>query len=197
MIYLGHGHYAREAKGNHLQYSQATNGIIDTEDVCKKTSYTEAQKDMFCFYSQEARFGAPESDLRWVWMYTCNFLNSIEDIGNDDGYTNNDGNYYVYDSQLAQMMTGAHIVMGYASRATLCDTMAERFSEYLYQGIPICEAYKMAGIYGETEAAPERHYQKIMYIPQAQYETVYSPQIHYEYDASDIIIEKWCIQDGY
>ena len=32
---------------------------------------------------------------------------------------------------------------------------------------------------------------------EAELETIYSPQIHYEYDASDVIIEKWCIQDGY
>ena len=50
---------------------------------------------------------------------------------------------------------------------------------------------------GETNVATENHYQKILYIPQARYETIYSPAVHYEYDASDVIIVKRCIQDAY
>jgi hypothetical protein len=49
----------------------------------------------------------------------------------------------------------------------------------------------------ETELKPihDHHVQKVMYIPQASSETIYSPKIQYEYDASDVRIITQDIQD--
>lgn len=186
MIYMGHGHYAENAKGNHIQYSYSTDGFSDYTDICDNDAYDEIDKDTFCFYTSEAHFGSASSDLRWVWMYTCNFLHAKEDDGYD--YNSDNDNDYVTNAMLVEMMTGAHIVMGYASQSYLCDPMAEKFAEYLRSGETIIRSYFQAGRDGEASATGDHHIQKILYIPQAEHETIYSPPVHYEYDASDVVI---------
>ena len=196
MIYIGHGHPAHNTKGNHIQYSHATDGTVDITDICENDAYTQTQKDKFCVYANEVNFGSSTSDLRWVWMYTCNFLHAKEDNNDADSNSSND-NDYVTNAMLIKMMTGAHIVMGYASRATLCDAMAEDFATYLRNGDSIYDAFFKAGHTGEGSVESKNHYQKILYIPQARYETIYSPQVRYEYDASDVKIVKRNIHDDY
>ena len=87
--------------------------------------------------------------------------------------------------------------MGYASRATLCDAMAEDFAEYLRNGMPIVDAYFKAGNTGEKSVETKNHYQRVLYIPQARYETIYSPAVRYECDESDVLIRTRNIQDEY
>ena len=180
MIYIGHGYSAYSNRGNYLHYYCTSAGISHADD-CKNDAYN--------VYSQEVSFGSSESKLRWVWLYTCNFLHTQEDNNENDSNTTNDHNY-VTNATLVNMMDGAHIVMGYASRATLCDTMAVHFATYLQEGMPIYEAYLLAGYTGEASDEPVNHYQKILYIPQARYETIYSPMVRYNYDPSDVEIFK-------
>ena len=62
--------------------------------------------------------GSPAGNTqRWVWMYTCNFLNSYEDsvVFSDNNIMN--VNNFVTDADLKAMMGGAHIVLGYATTA--------------------------------------------------------------------------------
>ena len=47
--------------------------------------------------------------------------------------------------------------------------------------------------YGGTDAS---HIQKVMYIPQAEFETIYSPQIHYDYEPEDVIVRQRYIKEG-
>lgn len=165
MIYIGHGHAAHNAYGNHLHYDCAGEGVCHTSNEAKDTLYG--------IYTSDVRFGSSQSDLRWVWLYTCNFL------------TTND---YVTEESLKSMMTGAHIVMGYASQSYLCDAMVEKFAEYLLDGETIIEAYFKAGRNGEATETDDNHLQRVLYIPQAFQETIYSPQVHYDYEASDVLI---------
>lgn len=196
MIYIGHGHSAHDPTGNHVQYSHATDGTVDITNICDNEAYTQTQKDKFCVYANEVNFGSSTSDLRWVWMYTCNFLHTKEDNSDADSNSSND-NDYVTNAMLLEMMSGAHIVMGYASKSTLCDAMAEDFATYLRNGDSIYDAYFKAGHTGEGSVEDKNHYQKILYIPQARYETIYSPPIQYQYDASDVRIVKRNIHENY
>lgn len=182
MIYIGHGHVAHDLKGNHIQYSYSTIGETNTTNVCGNSSYSAEYIDSYCSYTSEMTFGSSTSDLRWVWLYTCNFLTP---------------NNYVTDISLKDMMTGAHIVMGYASQSYLCDAMSTKFAEYLYHGEPIIDAYFMAGYWGEATATNSHHLQKVLYIPQARYETIYSPQVHYDYTSTNVLTITHNIQDGY
>lgn len=75
--------------------------------------------------------------------------------------------------------------------------MAEDFGRYLSEGQPIYDAFFKAGYTGEASVEQANHFQKILYIPQARYETIYSPPARYEYDASDVIIVKKNIHDWY
>lgn len=94
-------------------------------------------------------------------------------------------------------MTGAHIVMGYASKATLCDAMSEKFAEYLYSGKTIINAYFLAGHNGEASVETANHYQRVLYIPQAENETIYSKPVHYVYSPEDVRVRIYDIQDEY
>ena len=164
MIFIGHGGQASDSRGNHIHYSCAADGTTHTNN-CTNEVYNA--------YTSEMRFGSSTSDLRWVWLYTCNFL------------TTND---HVTEDSLREMMTGAHIVMGYASRSTLCDAMAKSFAEYLHAGEPIIDAYFMAGHHGEASIESAIHYQRVLYIPQAANETIYSQMKHYDYNSDDVLI---------
>ena len=170
MIYIGHGHAAENSNGNYLHYNCAPDGSYHS--ACGEATYN--------VYTSDVRFGSDESKLRWVWLYTCNFLTT---------------NGYVTDNTLKGMMTGAHIVMGYASKATLCDAMSEKFAEYLYSGKTIINAYFLAGHNGEASVETANHYQRVLYIPQAENETIYSPKMYYEYDSSDVLTVTKNIQD--
>ena len=133
-------------------------------------------------------------------MYTCNFLNSIEDYEKYKDVLPIDGNGYVADTDLKEMMTGVHIIMGYATQSYLCRPNAQMFGYYLHSGMPIIDAFLKAGREGEgigkaNGGTDDHHVQKVMYIPQASSETIYSPKIQYEYDASDIRIITQDIQD--
>ena len=100
------------------------------------------------------------------------------------------------DDSLKEMMNGAHIVMGYASRATLCDAMAETFGKYLSEGRPIIDAYFRAGRDGEASVETADHKQKVLYVPQALNETIYSEPVDYDYNASNVVIEIRNIRSG-
>ena len=93
-------------------------------------------------------------------------------------------------------MTGAHIVMGYATQSKLCVPNAELFAEHLRNGETIIDSFFWAGKYGEATCTVDNHLQKIMYIPQAEKETIYSPYIHYDYVPSDVQIVTSNIQDN-
>ena len=122
------------------------------------------------------RFGSSTSDLRWVWLYTCNFLTT---------------GTYVTEASLKEMMTGVHIVMGYASQSLLCDPMAQHFGTYLRRGEPVIDAYFHAGKTGEGPVATDNHLQRVLYVPQARYKTIFSSPVHYAYTSTDVqIIER-------
>ena len=172
MIYIGHGLQASNSNGNYLHYNCATGGNYHTND-CSNPVYNA--------YHSELNFGSDVSDLRWVWLYTCNFLKY---------------NDYVTQETLKRMMTGAHIVMGYGTQACLCDPMVETFANHLREGLPIIEAYFRAGREGEASVTSDENLQRVMYIPQAEKETIYSPRIDYEYDFSDVLFVINNIQGG-
>ena len=84
----------------------------------------------------------------------------------------------------------------------LCSSNATKFAEYLSDGETVIQAFFKAGHYGEAVGkiyggTNDHHIQKVLFIPQARYETVYSPSVYYEYDASDVRIAVKCIQDSY
>ena len=133
-------------------------------------------------YTKGMEFGSSTSDLRWVWLYTCNFLTTGEHVTNDS---------------LREMMNGAHIVMGYASQSKLCDPNASKFAEYLREGRTIIDAFFLAGYTGEATSTNDHHIQKVLYIPQARNETIYSPYIKYQYDVAEVSIIIKDIQDPY
>ena len=165
----------RILRGNRLHYSSDANGAFHTNyDECEVASYN--------VYSNETLFGSGDSNLRWVWLYTCNFLTT---------------GAYVTDDSLKSMMSGAHIVMGYSSRSTLCDAMVETFAEYLRQGMPIIDAYFKAGYDGEASVESANHIQKVIYISQARNENIYSPRINYQYISSDVNLLTHDIQYPY
>lgn len=175
MIYIGHGHAAHSAYeghlGNHIHYDCS---IIEDlhQQVGDEYTYCNSAGNV---YTSQVRFGSPESDLRWVWMYTCNFLTT---------------GTYVTDASLAEMMRGAHILMGYGSLAWLSDIMPEAFANLLREGESIYDAYLLAGKTDGTLGDLEYFYQRILYIPQARYETIYSPYVHYAYDyATDVLFK--------
>lgn len=167
MIYIGHGFVAKnDSKGTHIHYSFDENGTRPK---------TDCDDPIYNMYSSEMHFGSSESQLRWVWLYTCNFLNT---------------NDYVSDNDFKKMMTGAHIVMGYATQSTLCDAMALEFAKNLRDGMPIIDAYFLAGVEGEGSVVKDdNHRLKALYIPQAENETIYSPRVNYEYNSSDVRIK--------
>ena len=171
MIYIGHGLTAIDNKGNRLHYNCDFNGNYHTSDH---------NDEDYNAYSSNMHFGSSESKLRWVWLYTCNFLTTGD---------------HVDDADLKNMMTGAHIVMGYASTAYLCDNMVEEFAFHLRNGEPIISAYFRAGYEGEASATSDHHLQKVLYIPQAINETIYSPNIHYSYNSSDVLAQTHDIQE--
>ena len=171
MVYIGHGLIADSFSGNYLHYNCASNGAHHTSD-CSNSQYNAYNTDM--------EFGSSTSKLRWVWLYTCNFLTT---------------GTYVSDSTLKGMMNGAHIVMGYTSQAYLCDDMAEKFAEYLSAGETIIQSYFKAGHDGEANATSSHHIQKVLYIPQAANETIYSPYVYYAYTSDSVCIATHDIQN--
>lgn len=173
MVYIGHGNLANNSNGNYIRYGFGSDGSLYPSNP---------NVDVYRAYTSEMNFGANDSNLRWVWLYTCNFMTTGQ---------------YVTEDSLKEMMTGAHIVMGNASRTTLCDAMAITFAEYLKAGMPIIEAYLRAGHDGEASVAPEDHSQRVLYIPEAENENIYSPFVHYEYDAEDVLIITKSIQTPY
>ena len=94
-------------------------------------------------------------------------------------------------------MNGAHIVMGYASTSYLCPENASIFAEYLRNGTTIITAFFLAGQEGETIHTTDHHIQKVLYIPQAEFETIYSIPCNYEYSISDVCTKTNDIQDPY
>lgn len=165
MIYMGHGWAAKSARGNNLHYSYAASGTRPS---------TNCADDAYNIYGSEMHFGSDLSKLRFVWLYTCNFLVTGP---------------YVTDESLKNMLTGAHVVMGYETKATLCDAMALKFANNLRLGMPVYKAYFDAGINGEGSVETENHILKVLYISQAESETIYNPHFRYEYDSSDIIVK--------
>ncbi|MBQ8579471.1 MAG: RICIN domain-containing protein [Oscillospiraceae bacterium] len=176
MVYLGHGLMANDESGNYLHYNCAVDGTSHTSD------HTNS---IYNVYTSEVKFGADDSKLRWVWLYTCNFLNAIE---NKDYDTSNVDNLYVTDSMLRNMMNGAHIVLGYASQARLGSVVSSTFADYLDCGEPIIMAFLKAGTEAESTIAKDNHIQKVLYIPQAMNETIYSPYVDYDYAPDDVQI---------
>jgi hypothetical protein len=63
--------------------------------------------------------------------------------------------------------------------------------------MPVFDAFFKAGSTGEASIEDINHYQKILYIPQARYETIYSPHIKYEYEKLDVLILMHDIQETY
>ena len=189
MIYIGHGHPSHgfeDDNGNHIHYDcSALERPHEYDDDAEVYTFCPPLKNV---YTNDITFGSSESDLRWVWMYTCNFLNSYEDYVafNDNSIMN--VNNFVTDADLKAMMGGAHIVLGYGTTAYLCNTNATLFGEYLRRGNTIIEAFFMAGDGGEANETDDPHIQKVLYIPQAINETIYSPYIQYQYSPSDVKI---------
>lgn len=99
------------------------------------------------------------------------------------------------EDELKKMMTGAHILMGYGTQSKLCKPNVELFGKHLRNGETIIDSFFWAGQFGEATCTTDNHLQRVMYIPQAEFETIYSPQIHYDYEPEDVQIDQRGIQD--
>lgn len=171
MIYIGHGLTANDESGNKLHYNCSQDG----------TPHTSLHDDpSFNLYNTEVHFGSSTSSLRWAWLYTCNFLTP---------------SIYVSDTTLKNMITGAHIVLGYASTAFLCDAMVTAFASKLSDDTSIIDAYFWAGHYGEATITDGNDIQKALYIQEAREETIYSTPVHYSYSSADVNILVYNIQN--
>lgn len=171
MLYIGHGIAADRTgildgnrndrtKGNFLHYNHA-------EDGTSHNTYAGCNNDIFNLYTSEARFEHP----RWVWLYTCNFLNVNE---------------YVTDDMLKEMMAGTHILMGYSTSCFIAPIVPETFANQLSSGEKIIESFFVAGDEGESKVTSDEHIQKVLYLTEARNETIFSaPQ---DYSSSTIKI---------
>ena len=171
MLYVGHGLLAATNKvladpnkGNFLHY-------VHADDGTKHENKEEGGQDKFNFYTSEARFTTP----RWVWLYSCNFLNQNE---------------YVSSQELKQMMTGTHILLGYETTTYLSQTVSQRFANELSSGTKIIFAFFAAGDQAEAQAANANHVQKALYYIEAKDENIYSPIVEYEYTYEYISVMK-------
>ena len=164
MVYIGHGGRASNSKGNSLHYNFSSSGISHTEGC---------NDEVYNLYTSEVKFGSSTSKLRWVWLYTCNFLTESSYVTNDD---------------LKEMMDGAHIVMGYASQAYLCSDVAEMFAQKLSENRYIIDSFFIAGDQAEAQLVEDDHIQKALYIDETRNETINTPPVRYNYSASDVKI---------
>ena len=155
MVYIGHGGRASNSKGNSLHYNFSSSGISHTEGC---------NDEVYNLYTSEVKFGSSTSKLRWVWLYTCNFLTESSYVTHDD---------------LKEMMDGAHIVMGYASQAYLCSDVAEMFAEKLSGDSYIINSFFAAGDQAESQYADDNHIQKVLYMTGTRYEKITSPPNDY------------------
>ena len=171
MVYMGHALAAdREGsglsasnrqKGNYLHYYYTGDGVIHDNTGC----YTDAMN----LYTSEARFSHP----RWVWLYTCNFLHESE---------------YVTQDELIAMMDGTHILMGYETQSYLSHDIVNDFASELSKPKSIINAFFIAGDKAEAKGTKDHHIQKVLYVAQARYETIFSIPVTYSYTADDILI---------
>ena len=164
MVYIGHGGKASNSKGNSLHYNFSSSGISHTEGC---------NDEVYNLYTSEVKFGSSTSKLRWVWLYTCNFLTESSYVTNDD---------------LKEMMNGAHIVMGYASQAYLCSDVAEMFAQKLSENRYIIDSFFIAGDQAEAQLVEDDHIQKALYIDETRNETINTPPVRYNYSASNVKI---------
>lgn len=199
MVYIGHGIAADRNegwtdqnlndpnKGNFLHYNFTPLGNSHSGSFwcydhgvfpCHCNCYGN---DDYNLYTSEVKFGSSTSKLRWVWLYSCNFL------------TNNS---YVTDTSLKNMMNGAHIVMGYASQSYLCTQVATRFAVELSSHKSIISSFFIAGDQAEASQTSDDHIQKVLYIDEAYDETIDDAPIHYSYNSSDVKIITNHIQDN-
>lgn len=86
---------------------------------------------------------------------------------------------YVTNDDLKEMMDGAHIVMGYASQAYLCPSVAEMFAEKLSGNSYIINSFFAAGEQAESQYADDNHIQKVLYMTGTRYEKITSPPNDY------------------
>ena len=66
---------------------------------------------------------------------------------------------------------------------------------FLTENRALSDSYFFAGHYGEAPLVTEDHCQRVLYIPQAENETIYSEKVHYEYDKQDVLIMTYHIRD--
>ncbi len=171
MVYMGHGLAAdrdssgllesNRQKGNYLHYNYTGNGIMHDNTGC--------YVDEMNLYTSEARFSHP----RWVWLYTCNFLHESE---------------YVTQNDLKAMMDGTHILMGYSTQAYLASVVAKRFASELDDDKSIINAFFIAGDQAEAQATDDHHVQKVLYITETRYETIFSVPATYSYTSDDVLV---------
>jgi hypothetical protein len=136
MLFVGHGlaadaqtHYGTRERGNSLHYAFDPSGNmhygVPFPDVA--SCFHEG----FNFYTSEARFGSSEnSNLKWVLLYSCNFLHTSE---------------YVSEDGLKGMLQGARIVMGYSTRCCLYSGVTESIASQMAAETPIIDAFFVAG----------------------------------------------------
>ena len=86
---------------------------------------------------------------------------------------------YVTNDDLKEMMTGAHIVMGYASQAYLCPSVAEMFAREVIWGFLYYKFLFAAGDQAESQYADDNHIQKVLYMTGTRYEKITSPPNDY------------------
>ncbi len=178
MIYMGHGLAANRdtngllvsdrEKGNYLHYNYGTNGAVHNNGGCYNDSHN--------LYTSEARFEHP----RWVWLYTCNFLNRNE---------------YVSEADLVAMMAGTHILMGYSTQSLLADSVSQTFAQKLSNNRKIIDSFFIAGDSAESKVANDNHIQKVLYVLDARDETIFSSPISYEYTSADVYMIENGIKD--
>ncbi len=179
MIYIGHGHYAHDLRGNHLHYNCGIYGPPHEYNT-NLEMYTSCES-AGNVYTNNIHFGSNTSNLRWVWLYTCNFLQT---------------NQYVSDDSLKAMMNGVHIILGYGSTAYLCDDVVLDFASNLSKGRSIIDSFFIAGDNSEANVTEVNHIQKVLYIEPARNETVFSPFVRYGDSAAIKIIKNETHDDG-
>lgn len=111
MLFVGHG------LGKNLHFSHGPQGTNHSSD---KSNHSLPDLN---FNLSEAKFGYGNASTKWVFMYTCNFINESS-VAN-----------------VKSMMNGCNIVMGYDGKAYLSEPQGNQIGKNLEEGKTVINSF--------------------------------------------------------